>query len=323
VADQEIDLILESTGRTDVFDELNRSKTSSVSLVGSAGARVIYSLLDSYNEVNRHLQSYKINLERRIMERTEELENLNAELAKEKVATEILYERERELNQEKSKYLIHTTHQLKAPFAAIQNYVDIILDGYTGEITDETREVILKIKARCELLSENIRDMLELAKLKAQVIELIREEKPLQELVGKVVERFQVVAAAKHIHIATQVPPQQLLCRTIHKQLFELLATLVENAIKYSPPETTVTIKLAVGASGKPTIDVADQGIGIPKDHLTKIFTEYFRSNNAVRHDPNGNGLGLAIANEIAKLLEMTLEVESELGKGSTFHLRC
>lgn len=323
LTDQEIDLILESTGRAEVFDELNRSKPASVSLVGLAGARVIYSLLDSYNEVNRNLQSYKINLEHRIIERTEELENLNAELAKEKVATEVLYERERELNQEKSKYLIHTTHQLKAPFAAIQNYVDIILDGYTGKITAETREVVLKIRARCELLSKNIRDMLELAKLKAQVVELIREEKPLQELIGEVVERFQVAAEAKHIRIASQFPPQPVLCRTVHKQLFELLATLADNAIKYSPPETTVEIRLAVDASGKPLIDVADQGIGIPQEHLTKIFTEYFRSNNAVRHDPNGNGLGLAIANEIAKLLEITLTVESKLGKGTTFHLRC
>ncbi len=322
VADPDIDLILETTGRSEVFEELSRTKLPSVSLVGSGGARVIFGLLDSYSEINQRLQSHQLDLERRILERTEELERLNAELAKEKVATELLYERERELNGEKSRYLSHMTHQLKAPFAAIQNYVDIVLDGYAGAITAETRGVLVKIPARCELLSQTIRDMLELAKLKAHVVELVREERPLQQVVSEVLERFHVVAAAKGIRMAVDAPAAPVLLRTVHKQLFELLATLVENAIKYSPPDTVVRLRVAEASDGRRTIEVADQGIGIPKEHRSKIFTESFRSNNAVRFEPNGNGLGLAIAREIAHLLGATIEVESELGKGSTFRVR-
>jgi signal transduction histidine kinase len=322
ISDPEIDLIFESTGRPEVFEELNRLRRSSTSLIGSAGTRVIFSLLDSYNEVNRSLQSYKVNLERRIIERTEELEKLNAELAQEKAATEHLLEQQQELNEQKSKYLVHTTHQLKAPFAAIQNYVDIILDGYVGEISDETRDIVQKIRARCELLSQTIRDMLELAKLKAHHVDLVRDNFDLRQVVHEVAARFSAAAAAKRIKLEVQEPGEPLIARTVQKQLFELLATLTDNAIRYSHPDSSVAIILAVGPDDRRILSVVDHGIGIPKENLDKVFAEFFRSNNAVNFEPNGNGLGLAIVKEIADLLDISVEVESELDKGTTFHVR-
>lgn len=322
IQDPEVDLIFESTGHREVWEELSRSKLPTVSLVGSAGTRVIFSLLDSYNEVNRSLRSYKINLERRIIQRTEELENLNAELAKEKAATEHLYEQQREINEEKSRYLIHTTHQLKAPFAAIQNYVDLILEGYAGSVEPGMRDIILKIKTRCELLAETIRDMLELAKLKANVVEMIREDIDLRTVVEDVVERFAVAAAAKRLTVEVSLPRDSLVARTVGKQLFELLAALLENAIKYSHPDGTIEIGAAVAPDGRREITVADHGIGIPKENQEKIFSEFFRSNNAVRYDPNGNGLGLPIATEIARLLDVDIELASEVDKGTTFRVR-
>jgi signal transduction histidine kinase len=322
IHDPEVDLIFESTGRPEVFEELSRAKLPTTSLVGSGGTRVIFSLLDSYNEVNRSLRSYKMNLERRIIERTEELEKLNTELSKEKAATERLYEQQREINEEKSRYLIHTTHQLKAPFAAIHNYVDIILDGYAGPLAQETRDLVLKIKTRCELLSETILDMLELARLKAQDLELVREDVDLCAVVNDVVERFAVSAAAKRLLVRVDAPKEPLIARTVGKRLFELLAVLLENAVKYSPPDGSIEIAMKVASDGKRVISIMDHGIGIPEANLGKIFREFFRSNNAVRFEPNGNGLGLAIAGEIANLLDITIEVESELEKGTTFHVR-
>ena len=322
LADPSVDLIIECTGRLEVFDELSRSKLPSVSLVGSSGARVMFSLLDSCNTANRSLQSYQINLERRIIERTEELERLNTELLQEKAATERLYEQQRLLNEERGRHLIHTTHQLKAPFAAIQNYVEIILDGYTGAITDETREIMRKVQARCELLSGTIRDMLELSKIKARVVELVPEEVDLRSVVHSVAERFSAAATVKRLQVIFDEPAFEVRVRTVPKQLFELLCALMENAVKYSPTDRIVTLRTAVGTDGRPFVSVIDQGIGIPKDNQAKVFAEFFRSNNAAHFDPNGNGLGLAIAKEIADLLDVTVDLESVLGQGSTFSVR-
>jgi len=320
IDDESVDLIFESTGRPEVFEELNRRKHASVSLVGSAGTRVIFSLLDSYNEVNRNLTSYKLNLERRIIERTEELEKTNAALEQEKLACERLFEHQREINEEKSRYLIQSTHQLKAPFAAIQHYVDIILDGYTGEITAETRAIMEKIRSRCQLLSDTIRDMLDLARLQTHMVDQVRHDVPVNDVAREVQERFAAAAASKSIVLGNQVP-EDLVVRANRRQLFELLAVLVDNAIRYSPDGAPVDF-LGERVDGHVVVAVRDRGIGIAPEHQARIFSEFFRANNAVRFDPNGNGLGLAIARELANYLEASLEVESHVGEGSVFRIR-
>jgi len=320
IGDDSIDLIFESTGRPEVFEELNRRKRPSVSLVGSAGTRVIFSLLDSYNEANRNLTSYKLNLERRIIERTEELEKTNAALEQEKLACEVLFERQREINDEKSHYLVQSTHQLKAPFAAIQHYVDIVLEGYTGEVTDQTRAVMEKIKSRCQLLSDTIRDMLDLARLQTHIVDMAREDVDVADVVREVQERFAAAAAARSIALNNGVA-DGVVVRANRRQLFELLAVLVDNAVRYSPEGTAVDLT-GERVDGRVVVAVRDHGIGIAPEHKARIFTEFFRANNAVRFDPNGNGLGLAIARELANYLEATLDVESRLGEGSVFHIR-
>lgn len=317
--DPDIDLIFESTGRKDVFEELNRKKLPQTSLVGSAGTLAIFSLLDRYNETNQSLQSYKLNLERRIIERTEELEKANIAIEKERAACERLYEKQRELNEEKSKYLVHTTHQLKAPFAAIQNYVEIILDGYTGEIGDATRDIINKIKIRCELLSETIADMLELSKLQSHMVSIIKTDTDLCAIIKEIADRFSVTATAKKIVIDQIIPDKPLVVLTVEKQVFEILNILVENAIKYSPLGSRIELHLVAQSANRARITVLDYGIGIPPENITKIFTEFFRSNNAVHFEPNGNGLGLAIVQEIASLLGTKVEVASEVGRGTRF----
>jgi len=319
VNDPAIDLIFECTGRREVFDELNRLKPPAVSLIGSAGTRAIFSLFDHYDELSRNLQSVKLNLERRIIERTDELERALAALEQEKQTSEQLYERERQINEDKTKYLIHTTHQLKAPFAAIQSYVDVIMEGYTGDISGETRDILGKVKRRCELLQENIRDMLELAKLRAHLVDdFARDRFDLRELVDEVIERVSGAATAKRVALVAE-GDTGIQLTTHRKHLYDLLSILVENAVKYSPAETTVRVVVQPGVGSKVAVEVRDQGIGIVPEHREKIFGEYFRANNAVRFEPNGTGLGLAIALQLARRLDVEIKVESEIDKGSTF----
>src|SRR4030042_4278157 len=168
ITNKDINLIFEATGDPQVFKNLSENKSPNTSLIGADGSKIIYNLLDSYDEINRNLNEYKTNLEEKIIERTEELEKANVKLAKEMLEYEKINQILQDMNNEKTKYLLYATHQLKAPFAAIQSYVDIIIDGYAGEISQRTRDIVLKIKQRCELLSNVIKEMLELAKLKSR-----------------------------------------------------------------------------------------------------------------------------------------------------------
>ena len=319
-SDPEINLIFESTGQIRVFDELNRIKLPSISLIGSMGAKTIFNLIDGYNEANQNLMKYKIGLERRILERTDDLEKANAELEVEKSAYEKLHRNQLEINAEKSRYLLHTAHQLKAPFAAIQSYVDLITEGYAGDVSPETRQILEKIRVRCELLSNNIAEMLELAKLQTSVRnDIIMDIHDLHEILSSVIERLNIVATTKKIRINLNIDPGPLPARCNEKQILTLLSVLIENAIQYSRESSSIDVIMKRLEDGKVFISIKDYGIGISKENISKIFDDYFRANNAVEMQVNGSGLGLAIAREITNIHQSSLNVESVLNQGSTF----
>ena len=317
---KEINLIFEATGDPRVFKELSSKKSQKISLIGASGSRIIYQLLDSYNEINRNLNEYKINLEKKIIERTEEIEKVNIRLEKEMLEYEKISRKLQEINREKSKYLLYATHQLKAPFAAIQSYVDIILEGYSGEIPQGTRDIVVKIKNRCELLSRVIKEMLELESIKTQD-ELDLKKVDIIKIISDITERFRVVADTRNINIESPDLKDPLYIKADNKQLAILFSILMENAIDYSPVGTTVSIVIRKMDGSQLYCCIRDEGIGIPEKNLDKIFNEFFRSNNAVEFHKNGTGLGLAIAKEIAEIHGTSIHVESREGKGSCFSI--
>jgi signal transduction histidine kinase len=162
--------------------------------------------------------------------------------------------------------------------------------------------------------------MLDLARLQTHIVDMAREDVDVADVVREVQERFAAAAAARTIALNNGVA-DGVVVRANRRQLFELLAVLVDNAVRYSPEGTAVDLT-GERVDGRVVVAVRDHGIGIAPEHKARIFTEFFRANNAVRFDPNGNGLGLAIARELANYLEATLDVESRLGEGSVFHIR-
>lgn len=320
INDKEINLIFEATGDPKVFEDLSNRKSLKISLIGGGGSKIIYNLLDAYNEINQNLNEHKENLELKIIERTEDLEKANADLEKEMLEYEKISQKLQELNVEKTKYLLYATHQLKAPFAAIQSYVDIILEGYTGDISQKTKDIVLKIKERCELLSSVIKEMLELSKLKSRDTgEISFKKLDINLILSRVIERFQIIANTKNIKIKSDLPDVTFYIRGNESQIDVLFSVLIENAINYSPPNTVVDVISKKMESSQIYVGVKDQGIGIPEKNISRIFNEFFRSNNAVNLHNNGTGLGLSIAKEIATIHNATIQVESRLNEGSIF----
>ncbi|MBE3036701.1 MAG: hypothetical protein IMZ70_06455 [Candidatus Atribacteria bacterium] len=320
IADKEVNLIFEATGDPQVFRNLSENKSPKISLVGAEGSKIIYNLLDAYDEINQNLNEHKNNLEKKIIERTEELEKANFELEKEMLEYEKISQKLQEMSDEKTKYLLYATHQLKAPFAAIQSYVDIMLDGYAGQISQKTRDIVLKIKERCELLSNVIKEMLELAKLKSRnAIDVNLEKFNINGILNNVVGRCKVIALAKEIQIDLTPQFEVFYIKGNEKQIDVLFTILIENAINYSPPNTRIEVIIKKMDSPQIYIGIKDQGIGIAEKNLSKIFNEFFRSNNAVDFHNNGTGLGLSIAKEIAAIHNTNIQVESVLNQGSCF----
>ena len=319
-ADPDLDLIFEVTGDSAVLKKLNQIKGQDTILIGASGTKVIFHLLEAKDRLTQKLEEYKQDLELRIVERTEELEWANHQLEGKVREYERLNEKLEQLTQDKTKYLLQATHQLKAPFAAIQSYADIIIDGYTGAIPAKTMDIMKKIRARCEMLSTSIREMLDLANLKSLGRESLRTVPvSLNEVAGEVVNEAVVLAEQKNIALKFTPLDNNPEIRCSREQIKILFAVLVENAVNYSQEATSIEVAISREEPGWLKVAVADHGIGIAEPNLERIFTEYFRSNEAVKQHANGTGLGLAIAKRIVDIHNFNLQVSSRLGEGTTF----
>lgn len=222
-----------------------------------------------------------------------------------------------EMDREKTRYMLVTTHELKAPFSSIQSYVNVLLDGYAGDISDKVGEIMLKIKARCAMLMRMITEMLQLTNLSSlKKKEVAMESVDIVKIIEKVVLRFKAIAAAKNVKI---VPPAGASFELVAnaEQLDILFNNILSNAINYCYPDTEVDIGVRL-IEDNLKVAVSDKGIGIKKEHLDKVFQEYFRSEKATLVNKDSTGLGLPIAKRIMELHGGRIWIESKEDVGTT-----
>ena len=232
----------------------------------------------------------------------------------------IINERLRAVDRERTRHMLHTTHELKAPFAAIQSYVQLLMKGYCGPLTDDSRDVLAKIDARSQRLSDQIREMLQLANLRS----VTAGDHPFEQLdVAQILSRALLASQpqAQTRDIAFRTDLHQANVRGIAEQVEMMLTNLLANAVQYSHPAGTVTVSSRQLEDGSARVQISDRGIGIRPDALPLIFDEYYRSKEAARHNPMCTGLGLAIVKQVAQTNRVNLTVDSELGQGTTFTL--
>ncbi len=321
INNKELDVIFEITGNKEILTLLKKIRAEKTNVIASSSTKIIFHLLETQGQITEKLEEYKKDLEKKIIKRTEELEQTNKNLVTKCFDFEQLNDKLQQINNEKTKYLLQATHQLKAPFAAIQSYTDLILEGFTGDVSTQTMDIVKKIKTRCELLSSAIKEMLELANLKSYVADNSKAEKMnLRQVFDKVIEQHQAIANSHNLLITKHFPIQEIVVQGNIAQTEIALSILIENAINYSFDNNTVEFSITVEQENA-IIEIKDYGIGIPAQNLDKIFKEYFRSNNAVKKHENGSGLGLAIVEEIAAINNYSIQVTSEENHGSSFFI--
>jgi signal transduction histidine kinase len=228
------------------------------------------------------------------------------------------------IDKEKTQASIIATHELKAPFAAIKSYVYSLRDGYCGPLPEKAQAVVARIGDRCDQLTERITDIIHLNNLRTLVVAdihlgpvnltaVVAEEAREGALAGEP-RKVQV------INLAEKHPPIYVLGSYSH--LKTLFSNLMHNAIQYCRDNTGRVVVSMENEPRKIAVSVQDNGIGIPKENMDKIFNDHFRSKNAVAHYPGGTGLGLSIVKEIVYIHGASIQVESIVGRGSSFTIR-
>ncbi len=225
-------------------------------------------------------------------------------------------------NADKARYLRQASHQVKSPLSSIETYVGVVLGGYTGEIPQRTREVMEKIRARCDAALAALAKRRLLADLRCiDRGDLETGSARLGELVDRAVDQLAALTAGREVTIAVAPGPGPDLVRCDPDKTVALLRELLENAVVYSERGGSVEVAVGAATGDRLAVTITDHGIGIPARCLPHVFDEDYRADTAVKHYPDGAGLGLAIAREIADLQGFELAAASEEGRGSAFSL--
>ena len=218
-------------------------------------------------------------------------------------------------------FVANVSHELKTPLTTLKGCVETLSDGAVSD-PDEARRFLGMMDRQVGRLEAMVEDLLVLSRLEHESERggIVLDSGPVHDVLARTVQTFFDRAASKGIRLVLDCP--DAIVAPINAALLEqAVGNLIDNAIKYSPEETTVTVAGGV-REGTVEIRVSDQGIGMEKRHLDRIFERFYRVDQARSRAQGGTGLGLAIVKHIALAHRGSVLVESALNKGSTFALR-
>lgn len=227
---------------------------------------------------------------------------------------------EYEIDRMKSEFISLASHQLRTPLSAIKTYTHMLLDGYMGGITKPQRRSLQTIMSAADRMNELISTLLNITRIESGNVTIAPKQTNLTLLTQEVIGELSHAATERGVALVLDAPKKPVVARTDGLVLKEVVSNLVNNAIKYSPADTTVTVHLRSLAKSL-RIAVEDQGFGIPKTAQEQIFTKFFRAHNIVRRETTGTGLGLYLVKGLVEQLGGSINFTSAENKGSTFYL--
>jgi signal transduction histidine kinase/CheY-like chemotaxis protein len=226
----------------------------------------------------------------------------------------------KELDEMKNDFVRMVSHELRAPLAAIKQQHAVILDGLAGDLSDKQRELLSRAHAKIQGLLDLINDLLDLAKMEAGHGQLEQVPLPLGEILQEIVELLRAKAEEQKVSLKLELTGDLPLIRADRRSMEEVFTNLVANAINYSPDGGDVTVA-AKSHGDYVEVRVADRGIGIEAEEIPKIFDKFYRVKSPQTRQVIGTGLGLSLVKGLIEAHRGTVEVESQVGAGSTFRV--
>ena len=231
-----------------------------------------------------------------------------------------------QLAESKSAFLANVSHELKTPLALIRMAGETLELGRVGGDADRAR-FLQVITRECRRLTHMINHVLDFAKIEAGKKEFRFHPTDLAKVVRETLEVFEPQFREKQFEVRVDVPPELSPVEADAEAVTRCLMNFIDNAVKYSKERRYIEVKARVrepggnGDSGEVRLGVSDHGIGLSPRDRERIFEKFFRVEHGMVHDVKGSGLGLSLVRHIAQAHGGRVEVESNLGQGSTFTL--
>jgi len=224
-----------------------------------------------------------------------------------------------EANRAKAGFLAAMSHELRTPLNAIAGYTDLLLTGVGGEVTEQHRDYLERIRSSQQHLLSIINDILNFSRIEAGQLEYRIEAVSLRTVIDAVVPMIEPQALAKSISIEWHDNADAVAAGDQAK-VEQILLNLLSNSVKFTPAGGRIDVGCA-SREGRVLMTVTDSGIGIAPEDLAAIFQPFVQVGRSLTSPHEGTGLGLAISSDLATGMHGRLDVESTVGKGSTFTL--
>lgn len=295
------------------YSLLNFVQSIAVFTVLAGGLAIaVYALLGNlsraYQEgVQAHnlLQQERDLLEQRVLERTLDLAHARDQAL--------------EASRFKSQLLSRVSHDLRSPLTGVLGYAELLEDGVYGELNAKQHDVTNKIITSATYLKTMINELLDQAQLDARAVKINRAPFEPAHLLESVKTSLSVLASQKGLSLVSELDPTLPISLIGDElRLQQVVFNLVGNAIKFTE-KGEVRISLAKASESNWTISVVDTGAGIPGDAQELIFESFRQLDNAITRKSRGTGLGLSITKQLVELMGGTIELQSEVGRGSIF----
>ncbi|HUA32942.1 MAG TPA: ATP-binding protein [Candidatus Binataceae bacterium] len=224
----------------------------------------------------------------------------------------------REVSELKSRFLSYMSHEFRTPLGSIRSVVRILLDKLDGPLTEEQEVQLRFIQKGAEELSNMVNDLLDLAKIDAGRISISPEWFELVDLFSTLRGMFKPILTNDNVTLIFEEAVDIPRIYTDDKKLSQILRNFISNALKFTP-KGEVRVSAHQEEPGFVRFAVADTGIGIAKEYHKAVFEDFVQVNSAIQHRVHGTGLGLALSKRLAEMLGGHVELDSEIGRGSTF----
>ena len=222
-------------------------------------------------------------------------------------------------NRSKAEFLANTSHELKTPLSSIIGFSDLLLEGISGDLNEEQTKHVENIFKSGTLLLNLINNILDISQMEFGEMELDYTKFDIIRTVHDVHSMMFILAGRKGISLELQSDIRQLDVIADRTKVKEILYNLIDNALKFTPGNGSISVNVHFKEENKIQISVADSGIGISEDDIKEIFNPFYQVDGSSTRKYRGSGLGLAIIKKFVKMHGGNIWVKSEIGKGSEF----
>ena len=232
-----------------------------------------------------------------------------------------LHEKLEKAGRVKAEFLATMTHELRTPINIIIGNLDILLGGFLGELNNRQKESLKTAMRNSGEALNLVTSLLDLSRIEAGQVVVRVEEFSLEDVWKELEMLFRTGLSGKEVALCWQVKTPLPGLKTDKIKIKEILSNIVLNAVKFTDRGTIEVSVSSVEGGEQIEIEVKDTGVGIPEDFLPFIFEPFRQAEGSFTRSHGGVGLGLSIAKRLLNLLHGRVEVESEVGKGSTFRI--